>query len=220
MSVSRARSIKRAAQANASNGLTNGAALAEMEEGGSLLAANGGAVELPELEATPGRPNIVALLQQICAEHADEREIGVIAAGLEPSIHPHSISGILIAHYSIKSVKCRFESDAYPSLSASHAGVWSIMHLPKQSHCYTCYILSALQKLPHSFPVATPGICNYNTCLAKVTRLVRVCLHGVVWGAGPERMVDTAVLACHAHNDTVGLTGRPYLHVSKHTFSL
>jgi hypothetical protein len=38
--------------------------------------------------------------------------------------------------------------------------------------------------------------------------------------AGPERMVDAVVLACHAHNDTVGLLGRPYLAVSKHTFSL
>lgn len=48
-----------------------------MEEG----ATDGGAVGLPEVEATPGRPNIVALLQQICAEHAAEREIGVVAAG-------------------------------------------------------------------------------------------------------------------------------------------
>ncbi len=38
--------------------------------------------------------------------------------------------------------------------------------------------------------------------------------------AGPELMVEAVVEACHAHNDTVGLLGRPYLDVSKHTFSL
>ena len=38
--------------------------------------------------------------------------------------------------------------------------------------------------------------------------------------AGPEGMVYAVAAACHAHNDTVGLRGRPYLHISKHTYSL
>ena len=38
--------------------------------------------------------------------------------------------------------------------------------------------------------------------------------------AGPELMVDAVVDCCHTHNDTVGLLGRPYLDVGKHTFSL
>ena len=33
-------------------------------------------------------------------------------------------------------------------------------------------------------------------------------------------MVDAVVECCHNHNDTVGLLGRPYLDVGKHTFSL
>ncbi|CAL8470322.1 g9864 [Coccomyxa elongata] len=72
---------------------------------------------IPEVKATPGRPDIHALLRQICTEHESEQEIGVIAAG-------------------------------------------------------------------------------------------------------PELMVEAVVLACHVHNDSVGLLGRPYLDVSKHTFSL
>lgn len=36
---------------------------------------------IPEVKATPGRPDIHALLRQICTEHESEQEIGVIAAG-------------------------------------------------------------------------------------------------------------------------------------------
>lgn len=36
---------------------------------------------IPEVKASPGRPDITALLRQICAEHQSEQEIGVVAAG-------------------------------------------------------------------------------------------------------------------------------------------
>ncbi len=43
---------------------------------------------LPEVKATPGRPDIYGLLRQICAEHESEQEIGVVAAGALPASFP------------------------------------------------------------------------------------------------------------------------------------
>lgn len=62
----------------------------------------------------------------------------------------------------------------------------------------------------------------------SASQLLRSALDELIWAseqcwaaiAGPELMVDAVVDCCHTHNDTVGLLGRPYLDVGKHTFSL
>ena len=63
-------------------------------------------------------------------------------------------------------------------------------------------------------------IAPASSCAAHKMRLIwasEQCWSGI---AGPELMVDAVVDCCHTHNDTVGLLGRPYLDVGKHTFSL
>ena len=41
-----------------------------------------------------------------------------------------------------------------------------------------------------------------------------------VWLAGPEKMVQSVAIAACARNDTLGLSGTPYLDVKKYTYSL
>ncbi len=38
--------------------------------------------------------------------------------------------------------------------------------------------------------------------------------------AGPEGMAKDVMQACTAHNDVVGLCGRPWVHAVKHTYNL
>lgn len=59
-----------------------------------------------------------------------------------------------------------------------------------------------------------------SSCTAKQMRLTWASKQCWPTLAGPEPMVDAVVDCCHTHNDTVGLLGRPYLDVGKHTFSL
>jgi hypothetical protein len=67
--LSRARHVRRLAAAGSYPRLPEGA---DVESRAAL----------PEVKATPGRPDIHALLRQICAEHGSEQEIGVVAAGV------------------------------------------------------------------------------------------------------------------------------------------
>ncbi len=41
-----------------------------------------------------------------------------------------------------------------------------------------------------------------------------------MWLAGPEKMVQSVAIAACARNDTLGLSGTPYLDVKKYTYSL
>lgn len=76
--LSRARHVRRLAAVGTYPVLVNGADVESR-------------AELPEVKATPGRPDIHALLRQICAEHESEQEIGVIAAGAPlPFVCMHS----------------------------------------------------------------------------------------------------------------------------------
>jgi len=38
--------------------------------------------------------------------------------------------------------------------------------------------------------------------------------------AGPEGMVENVMQACSAHNDLIGLCGKPWAHAIKHTYNL
>ena len=38
--------------------------------------------------------------------------------------------------------------------------------------------------------------------------------------AGPQKMVESVVLACSSRNDALGLCGTPYLDVKQYTYSL
>ena len=64
----RARRVKRMVSAGAGPGLRDGADVESR-------------TVVPEIKATPGRPDIHGLLRQICTEHESEQEIGIIAAG-------------------------------------------------------------------------------------------------------------------------------------------
>lgn len=44
-------------------------------------AERGGWVGLQGIKATPGRPNIGAVLARVCQEYSADQEIGVVAAG-------------------------------------------------------------------------------------------------------------------------------------------
>jgi hypothetical protein len=78
--VGRARSLRAAPRPGQASGSAS-CSSSDLEEGGDAAAECGGAIRLPDLAATPGRPNVEALLKQICMEHGDDREIGVVAAG-------------------------------------------------------------------------------------------------------------------------------------------
>ncbi|CAL5218771.1 g490 [Coccomyxa viridis] len=67
---------------------------------------------------------------------------------------------------------------------------------------------------------ASPGRPNISAVLSRVVQEFSTEQEIGVVAAGPEPMVDAVVECCHNHNDTVGLLGRPYLDVGKHTFSL
>ena len=53
-------------------------------------AERGGLVGLPGIKATPGRPNIGAVLARVCQEFSADQEIGVVAAGAASVIWPCS----------------------------------------------------------------------------------------------------------------------------------
>ena len=44
--------------------------------------------------------------------------------------------------------------------------------------------------------------------------------NGFLLLAGPNGMVKDVMHACMAHNDTVGLCGRPWAHAMQHTYNL
>ena len=76
----RARNVRKAALAGSLNsseaGLVNGCGDDE-----HARAEQGGLVGLQGIKATPGRPNISAVLARVCQEHSADQEIGVVAAG-------------------------------------------------------------------------------------------------------------------------------------------
>lgn len=53
-------------------------------------AERGGLVGLQGIKATPGRPNISAVLARVCQEYSADQEIGIVAAGAASVTRPSS----------------------------------------------------------------------------------------------------------------------------------
>ena len=79
----RARHVRKALSASD----LNGSGLVDSSEDAEGQAEQGGLVGLRGMKASPGRPNISAVLSRVVQEYSTEQEIGVVAAGALH--HPH-----------------------------------------------------------------------------------------------------------------------------------
>ena len=103
----RARHVRKVSAAGdlSSHGLVDSSGDAEAQ------AEQGGLVGLRGMKASPGRPNISAVLSRVVQEYSTEQEIGVVAAGAlhyPPHAQRHVIEGVMsFTSLSSCSSKCR-----------------------------------------------------------------------------------------------------------------
>ncbi len=80
----RARTVKKLSSASSLNG-NRQAALVDGVGDAEGRAEQGGLVGLQGMKASPGRPNISAVLTRVVQEYSGDQEIGVVAAGASHS---------------------------------------------------------------------------------------------------------------------------------------
>ena len=75
----------------------NGNGLVDSSEDAQAQAEQGGLVGLRGMKASPGRPNISAVLSRVVQEFSTEQEIGVVAAGAlhDPPPHAKTSEGVM-----------------------------------------------------------------------------------------------------------------------------
>jgi len=81
----RARTVKKLSSASSLNG-NRQAALVDGVGDAEGRAEQGGLVGLQGMKASPGRPNISAVLTRVVQEYSGDQEIGVVAAGASRSL--------------------------------------------------------------------------------------------------------------------------------------
>ena len=109
------------------NGNGHGA-LVDGSEDAEARAEQGGLVGLRGMKASPGRPNISAVLSRVVQEYSTEQEIGVVAAGDCNSLRIEQLKLSVVSL--CQQVDTKLLSCCKERHSAAHCRVTQGLHLP------------------------------------------------------------------------------------------
>ena len=164
---------------------------------------------LPDLPLQYGRPDVPAVLAAHLKAHADISDIAVFVAGMQPLLVSGALSPVRAFAIVITAFTC--STSPLSGISEVHCG-----------------------RHPAAIDIVRGGYaCKTSACADTDSGSTSPCRcaqmkgspdpaysMGLLLFAGPGGMVKDVMCACMAHNDAVGLRGRPWAHAMQHTYNL